>query len=135
MIGAHCLKTWSLTQASVALSSAEAEYYAMVEGATRAIGIKTMLEELGLKVNIVLATDSSAAKSLGSRRGTGRIRHLETRWLWLQLEVAKGNIKLEKVPGDVNPADVLTKYKSGNDIERLLTRMGVETIRGDCIVY
>ena len=94
-----------------------------------------MLEELGLKVNIVLATDSSAAKSLGSRRGTGRIRHLETRWLWLQLEVAKGNIKLEKVPGDVNPADVLTKYKSGNDIKRLLTRMGVETIRGDCIVY
>ena len=52
----------------------------------------------------------------------------------VQLEVAKGNIKLEKVPGDVSPAYVLTKYKSGDDIERLLIRMGVETIRGDCIV-
>lgn len=70
MIGAHCLKTWSLTQASLALNSAEAKYYSMVEGAIIAMGIKTTLEELGVKVNIVLATDSSAAKSLGSRSGT-----------------------------------------------------------------
>ena len=89
----------------------------MVEGATRAIGIKTMLDELGVDVDIVLATDSSAAKSLSSRRGTGRIRHLETRWLWLQLEVAKATIKLEKVAGENNPADVLTKHKSVREIE------------------
>jgi hypothetical protein len=125
MLGRHCLKTWCLTQTAVALSSAEAEYYAMVEGATRGIGIKTMLEELGVCVKIVLATDSSAAKSLGSRRGTGRIRHLETRWLWLQLEVAKGNIKLAKVAGDVNPADVLTKYKGSKEISKLLDRMNI----------
>ena len=107
----------------------------MVDGATRRIGMKTMLEELGVPVEVVLATDSSAAKSLGSRRGTGKIKDLETKWLWLQAEVAEGRTKFEKVPGDVNPADVLTKYKSGKDIDKLLACMGVEAVKGDCIVY
>ena len=31
-IGMHCVKTWSSTQMPLALSSAEAEYYAMVDG-------------------------------------------------------------------------------------------------------
>ena len=128
-LGTHCIKTWCLSQAAIALSSAEAEYYSMVEGATRGIGIKTMLGELGVPVDIVLATDSSAAKSLGSRRGTGKIRHIETKWLWLQAEVAQGRIRLEKVPGDINPADVLTKYKNAKGIEELLGRMGVDVVR------
>ena len=96
MYGARCIRTWCLTQGAVALSSAEAEYYSMVEGATRGIGIKIMLEEIGVHSSIALCNDSSAAKSLGSRRGSGRIRHLETKWLWLQAEVAKGNIRLER---------------------------------------
>ena len=131
--GRHCLRTWCLNQEAIALSSAEAEYYAMVEGATRGIGMKMMLEELGVPVEVVLATDSSAAKSLGSRRGTGKIRHLETKWLWVQAEVAEGRIKLEKVPGDVNPADVPTKYESGNEIQRLLACTGVEIVKSDCM--
>jgi hypothetical protein len=127
MLGSHCLKTWCLTQGAIALSSAEAEYYAMVEGATRGIGVKTMLKEIGMKAEITLSTDSSAAKSLGSRRGTGRIRHLETKWLWLQIEVAEGRIKLEKVAGDLNPADLLTKYKNAAEIEKLLRLMSMST--------
>ena len=126
MLGRHCIKTWSLTQSSIALSSAEAEYYAMVEGATRAIGARTMLDEIGVKVNLTLATDSSAAKSLGSRRGTGKIRHLATKWLWLQAEVANGSIRLVKVPGEKNPADVLTKYKSRSEIARSSNEMSID---------
>ena len=36
MLGSHCIKTWSSTQGAVALSSAEAEFYAMVDGVQRA---------------------------------------------------------------------------------------------------
>ena len=32
MLGNHCVKSWSSTQKTVALSSAEAEYIAMVKG-------------------------------------------------------------------------------------------------------
>ena len=48
MIGRHPVKTWSVTQATVATSSAEAELYAMAEGASRGLGMKTILEELGV---------------------------------------------------------------------------------------
>ena len=42
MLGGHCIKTWSATQHAFALSSAEAELYALVEGTTRAKGIITL---------------------------------------------------------------------------------------------
>ena len=91
MIGAHCIQTWSSSQGAYALSSAEAELYAMVEGATRAKGLLSLARELGfvdMSQGICLGTDSSAAKSFVSRRGLGRMRHIEIRDLWLQKEVA-----------------------------------------------
>ena len=42
------IKTWSTNQAVIALSSGEAEYYAMVKGASVGIGIVNMLCDLGL---------------------------------------------------------------------------------------
>ena len=71
MIGRHLLRSWSSTQSSIAMSSAEAEYYALVEGATRSLGLQGMMRELGLRKNIFVQTDSSAAKSFASRRGSG----------------------------------------------------------------
>ena len=63
-IGQQPLKAWSVTQATVALSSAEAELYAMSEGASRGLGTKTTLQELGVNLELVVIwTDSSAAKS------------------------------------------------------------------------
>ena len=78
MLGGHCVKTWSASQGAYALSSAEAELYGMVEGVTRAKGLRTLAFELGFKSlrNVVkLGTDSSAAKSFVSRRGLGRVKH------------------------------------------------------------
>jgi hypothetical protein len=67
MLGKHCIKTWSSTQGSVALSSAEAELYAMVEGVTRAKGLASIARELGcagLSQVVQLGVDSSAAKTV-----------------------------------------------------------------------
>ena len=92
-IGDHCIKTWATTQQAVALSSAEAEFYAMIEGVTRAKGLLSLAVELGFKglSNVVkLGTDNSAAKSFVSRRGLGKMRHLETRDLWLQKRLMMG---------------------------------------------
>ena len=47
MRGKHCLRTWSTTQGAIALSTAEAELYAMVDGVLRMKGMKSMLVELG----------------------------------------------------------------------------------------
>eukprot|EP00973_Karenia_brevis_P015155 2071548-Karenia_brevis.AAC.1 len=65
MIGGHTIKTWSSTQGAYALSSAEAELYAMVDAVTRAKGLVNLAQEVGFEnlSNVVqLGTDSSAAK-------------------------------------------------------------------------
>ena len=45
--GCHCLRAGSGTQKVVALSSAEAEFYAMVEAVLRAKGLGTLAKEVG----------------------------------------------------------------------------------------
>ena len=75
MLGNHCIKTWCATQGALALSSAEAEFYAMIEGVTRAKGLLSSAGEMGFVdlSNVVhFGTDSSAAKSFVSRRGLGK---------------------------------------------------------------
>ena len=49
MLGNHCLKTWSAVQGPYALSSAEAELYAMVEAVTRVKGLMTLAFEVGFR--------------------------------------------------------------------------------------
>ena len=130
-LGQHCVKTWSITQSSPALSSCEAEYYALVDGATRALGIQTAAKELGIvseELIVEAQTDSSAAKAYASRRGAGRVRHIEVRWLWLQQAVADGRFRLVKLLGTSNPADILTKYKTINDYRELLRTVSVEVV-------
>ena len=45
MIGNHCVKTWSTTQGAYALSSAEAEFYAMIEAVIKAKGVSHVMVE------------------------------------------------------------------------------------------
>ncbi len=133
MIVGHCIKTWSVTQGAYALSSAEAEFYAMIEAVQRAKGLRNLAVEVGFTdlENIVhIGTDSSAAKSFVSRRGLGHMRHIEIRHLWLQKEVRDGNVELSKIPGDQNPADLMTKILTIGEIKSLLEMLNLY-IRND----
>ena len=55
------------TQAIIALSSGEAEFYALVKCGSVALGIRNMLHDLGVKVKIRISTDASAAKGITAR--------------------------------------------------------------------
>ena len=122
--GAHVpggiLKTWSSTQASIAQSSGEAEYYALVRAASESLGMQSLMRDMGWDAKIRLLVDSSAAKSIASRKGLGKLRHPEIKFLWLQEAVRKKKVVLGKVRGGVNPVDVLTKPKSLDDMKQLL---------------
>ena len=128
MLGSHCIKTWSSSQGAVALSSAEAEFYGMIEGVIKAKGLISLAKELGFLdlVNVVhLGTDSTAAKSFVSRQGFGKMKHIEIRDMWLQKEVRDGKVEVSKVPGDKNPADLMTKILSTKDIQSRLDKMNL----------
>ena len=121
MLGRHTIKTWSASQGAIALSSAEVEFYAMIEAVLRAKGLLSLASELGFNAlfNVVkIGTDSSAAKGFVSRRGLGKMRHLEIRDLWLQQEVLSKKVVVSKVAGEENPADLMTKILGMADLTR-----------------
>ena len=120
MFGSHCIKSWASTQQVIATSSGEAEYYGMVKGASNGFGISGMLRDSGVDIGVTIRTDSSAAKGIASRRGLGKVRHIELAQLWLQDQVARGRVRIEKIRGEDNFADSLTKHASP---ERILQTM------------
>ena len=100
MHGSHLLKTWASTQTVVALSSGEAEYYGVVNGMCEALGNKGIAKDMGLDFSITLSTDSSAAKGIATRKGLGKVKHLETRTLWAQDKIDEGIVVVKKIGGD-----------------------------------
>ncbi len=80
------------------------------------MGVRAMLGDLGVKARIRVSTDASAAKGIASRRGLGKVRHIEVHQLWVQEKVISGEVDIRKVEGKVNLADSLTKHVDAEDI-------------------
>jgi hypothetical protein len=125
----QAVKSWSSTQGTIATSSGEAEYYALVKGAAEGLAIQALGRDLGIEMDLKLWVDSTAADSIVSRIGLGRVRHMEVKYLWAQEAHQNGRFKVGKVAGERNPADVLTKPKSVADMNNKLSTVGAEIIK------
>jgi hypothetical protein len=123
LMGSHALKSWSTTQSSVALSSGEAEFNGVVRGSGIALGMQSLLKDLGHELPVRVWTDSSAAIGVCTRQGLGKLRHLDTHTLWVQQAVRSGRIDLRKVLGEENPADIFTKHSLARDRLMKLTAL------------
>ena len=117
-LGSHLIKSWSTTQAVIALSSGEAEFYGIVKGSSTGMGLRSVLKDLGLECRLGVHTDASAAKAIAPRKGLGKVRHIEVNQLWIQDKVGSGDVELHKIAGVVNPADALTKHVEGEILAR-----------------
>ena len=123
-VGGVGVKHWSRTQATRALSVGEAEYYALVTGCKEGLGMQSLLRDMGWESQVVVWSDSSTAKGIASRRGLGKMRHVELRYLWVQEIVRRGRLRVEKIRGEVNVADHLTKGKAIWEFRGLLEEVG-----------
>ena len=122
--GGGLLKSWSRTQGCIALSSGEAEFYAAIKGGAEGIGVRSLLADMGITIKIEVYQDSTAAKGTATRIGIGKIKHLDTGWLWIQDVMRVGFITLKKICGKVNLADLMTKPKSAAEAARLSDALG-----------
>ena len=109
MRGSHPIKSWSSTQRSIALSSAEAELVAAVKTSTELIGVLQLAEDWSMRMSGRVLVDSSAALGVVKRRGNGKLRHIKVGMLWIQERSESGDLVFQKVPGHSNPADLMTK--------------------------
>ena len=70
----------------------------------------SMLADWGRCYTGEVKADASAALGIISRRGLGKVRHLDTSFLWIQEIKAKRSIEFSKVLGASNTADLMTKH-------------------------
>ena len=128
--GRHSIKHWSKTQKTVTLSSAEAELGGVVLAACEGLGVQAVARDLGLGGGLALHADSAAAIGICNRSGIGRVRHLAVGQLWIQERIRDHSIKLHKVLGTENPADLCTKYLSVRDLLRCVTTVNGQVRQG-----
>ena len=118
------MQSWSSTQGTIALSSGEAEYYALVKAAAEGLGIQALAQDLGYDVKVRLWVDSEVAKSIVSRLGLGKVRHMEVKYLWAQEAHKRKRFEVRKIAGHRNPADINTKPKSAAEMSSKLEFVG-----------
>ena len=123
MLGKHLIKSWSSTQGVISLSSGEAEFYGVTKATGVALSYQALMRDLGIELPIRVWTDSTATMGICGRQGLGKLRHVDTRSLWIQQKVRSLTIDLRKVLGEVNPSDLFTKHLSSP--ERVSTLLGL----------
>ena len=79
---------------------------------------------------IELMADASAALGIIGRSGLGKLRHIDTSYLWLEQESIKEKLTMNKVPGTENPADMGTKGLNGEFIDKFIKMLGMEHREG-----
>ena len=131
-LGKHMVKSSATTQGVIALSSGESEFYGGVKTASTGLGMINLLKDMGVDIQepLDMKLDASAGIGIAQRRGAGRIRHISTPTLWLQKAASEGRVKVGKVLGTENPADLGTKYVGRKDIERIWKQCGFVSLAG-----
>ena len=107
------LVSWSaVKQKSIALSSTEAEYYAMSHAFKEALWLRTFLGLLHLPVPrpFPILSDNQAACSLSNSSAiSARSKHIDIRHHFLRDHVQAGSFTTTWIPTEDMPADIFTK--------------------------
>ena len=130
MIGSCLIKHWSKTQSTISLSSGEAELHGIAMGCAQGLGIQSLMKDLGWSLQLRVLSDATAAIGIARRKGLGKVRHLDCTDLWIQDQVRSGRIKLDKIMGAQNPADILTKYVDRKALDMALPKMNLHPTQG-----
>ena len=131
MWSGHCIKAWPISQSALALSSGEAELYAMTKVAVQLSGVISMAKDFGVSMTRVVKSDSSSAIGIAHRDGLGgRCRHIKVQYLWTQSKIKDGDLKLQKVLGTNNVADAMTKAVDRWALDKYMAAMNFTLMPG-----
>ena len=122
----------SARQGTIALSTAESELLAILEGSVGMLGIEALLYDVKEgPLTKVIASDSTSALSISSGTGSWRTRHLRLKAGWIQEMLQSGALVVRHQPGVTQPADVLTKALASQRIKALMGLWESKTAEGD----
>ena len=107
----------SRKQDTVAMSTMEAEYYAVTECLKDVLMVKNMYQEIFGTLNVTpkLYCDNKAAIAISLSQGNKRnIRHIDLRYQLMKQTFEAKTVELEFIPSAANKADGLTKILPSN---------------------
>ena len=104
----------SQLQKIVALSTTEAEYVAITEASKEMIWLQRLMEELGKKhmCNTLWSDSQSAVHLARNVAFHSRTKYIQLRYHFICSALDEEQLKLEKIDGAKNPADMFTKVVS-----------------------
>ena len=117
------LVAWkSKKQGAVALSTAEAEYAAVVEAVKEALGNQECLQELGFKVReplTIFCDNTAAIAQIRSESTSAKTKHMDIRLKFIQDLCRKEKIEITHVDTKLQLADMMTKGFASTRLEEL----------------
>ena len=93
-----------------------------------------MYKDFGTHISGLVLGDASAALAIVSRRGLGKLRHLDTNYLWIQEKAAKGDLNFMKVADVDNGADLFTGTLSWNVVQNHIHKLSSQFIHNEVSV-
>ena len=121
--------TWSSKrQATVALSTVEAEYVAMSRCAQQMIWMQTWLDEVEVTHDMpgMIKGDSRGAIALAKNtKDHGKVKHIDIRHHYLRELVKSGSILFDQIPSADNVADLFTKPLARDHHHRFLALLNI----------
>ncbi|KAL5825678.1 hypothetical protein ACOSQ3_021741 [Xanthoceras sorbifolium] len=127
-LGGTAVSWVSQLQKIVALSTTEAEYVAVTEASKEMVWLQSFLEELGKKQeDNVLYCDSQSAIHLAKNPSFhSRTKHIQLRYHFIRSLLEDRILKLEKISGAQNPADMLTKTVTTDKLKLCSASVGLQ---------
>ncbi|WVZ50031.1 hypothetical protein U9M48_001330 [Paspalum notatum var. saurae] len=132
LLGTSLVSWSSRKQASVALSTTEAEYIAAASCCSQLLWMKATLSDFGLRFGrIPLLVDSTSAISVAKNPVLhSRTKHIDVRFHFLRDHYEKGDIDLIHVVSANLLADIFTKPLEFDAFTRLRGELGVLQVEG-----
>ncbi|GKV31442.1 hypothetical protein SLEP1_g40128 [Rubroshorea leprosula] len=124
-----CAISWKATlQSTVALSTTEAEYMAITEVVKEALWLKGLVSDLEVEQNeMMMFCDSQSAIHLTKNTMYHkRTKHIQVRYHFVWEVISNGDVLVEKISTDENPADMMTKQVSGIKFKHCLDLISVQ---------
>jgi hypothetical protein len=108
-----CCVTWFAgRQASVSLSTTEAEYVALSDGCKEAVWLRRLLSEIGqpqLKPTPLMEDNQACIAIAENPRDHSRTKHIDLKFHHIRERIADGEVSVEYVPTADQIADIFTK--------------------------
>lgn len=122
------LVSWkSQLQRVVALSTTEAEFIALTEGAKESIWLKGFVTDLGIVLDEteVYCDNSGAVQLSKNSMFHERTKHINVKLYFIRDLVNSGEVKVNWTDTAANPADMLTKSLPGSKFEFCTSSLGL----------